>query len=75
MTINYLWKSVLNESGDFQLTYLDGDPLGIKTNLMKMLDKRKTSGLNSASWWGGRGIAIKIEDRFDLGNGPQNGQS
>ena len=64
----------LNETGDFQLTYLDGDPLGIETNLKKMLDQRKTSGLNNVSWWGGRGIAIKIEDRFDPGNGPQSGQ-
>lgn len=65
----------LNETDDFQLTYLDGDPLGIKTNLKKMLDQRKTSGLNSVSWWGGRGVTIKIEDRFDLSIGSQNNQS
>jgi hypothetical protein len=65
----------LNETGDFQLTYLDGDPLGIKTNLKKMLDQRKSSGLNSVSWWGGRGIVIKIEDRFALNSGSQIAQS
>jgi len=62
----------LSDSGDFQLTYLDGDPLGIKNNLKRMLDQRKISGLNAVSWWGGRGVVIKIEDLFDLASGPQN---
>jgi len=62
----------LNDAGDFQLTYLDGDPLGIKASLKKMLEQRKSSGLNSVSWWGGRGVVIEIEDRFKLGNGLQN---
>ncbi len=62
----------LDESGDLQLTYLDGDPLGIKDNLKKMLAQRKQAGLNQVSWWGGRGISIKIEDRFKLESGSQN---
>jgi len=65
----------LNETGDFQLTYLDGDPLGIKANLKRMLEKRRLAGLNKVSWWGERGIVINIEDRFELGNGPQNTKS
>jgi hypothetical protein len=65
----------LNENRDLQLTYLDGDPMGIKSNLKKMLDQRKSSGLNSVSWWGGRSIVINIEDRFDLNGGSQNGLS
>jgi hypothetical protein len=40
-----------------------------------MLDQRKASDLNSLSWWGGRGIAINIEDRFDLNSDSQNGLS
>ena len=40
-----------------------------------MLDQRKSTGLLSLSLWGGRGIVVKIEDRFDLNSGPQNDQS
>jgi hypothetical protein len=57
----------LTDSGDFQLTYLDGDPLGIKGHLAEVLQKRTAAGLNQVSWWGGRGVQIKVEDRFDLG--------
>jgi len=60
----------LTDSGDLQLTYLDGDPLGIKGHLAQMLQKRKEAGLNQVSWWGGRGVQIKVEDRFNLGSGP-----
>ena len=45
----------LTDSGDLQLVYLDGDPLGIKGNLAKLLQRRKAAGLNRVSWWGGRG--------------------
>ena len=56
----------LHESGDFQLTYLDGDPLGIKANLAKLLEKRKQIGLNSVSWWGDRGVRVDTKNQFDL---------
>ena len=59
----------LLESGDLQLAYLDGDPLGIKKHLKLLLDKRTEVGLNQVSWWGNRSIKIKIEDRFNLGSG------
>lgn len=61
-----------HESGDLELIYLDGDPLGIKDHLKLMLERRLASGLNRVPWWGNRGARIKIEDRFDLGNGSQN---
>jgi hypothetical protein len=61
-----------HESGDLELIYLDGDPLGIKEHLKSMLDRRLAAGLNRVPWWGNRGVRIKIEDRFDLGNGSQN---
>jgi hypothetical protein len=60
----------LTRSGDLQLTYLDGDPNGIKANLAQMLQKRKAAGLNHVSWWGGRGVKINVEDRFNLASGP-----
>jgi hypothetical protein len=63
----------LDESGDLLLTYLDGDPTGIKMHLKMMLEKRSESGLNKVSWWGGRGIKIQIEDRFQFESGPENG--
>jgi len=61
----------LTDSGDLLLTYLDGDSLGIKSNLKKMLEGRKECGLNKVSWWGGRGVLINIEDRFRSQNGSQ----
>lgn len=63
----------LDESGDLLLTYLDGDPTGIKTHLKMMLEKRSEAGLNKVSWWGGRGIKIQIKDRFQFESGPENG--
>jgi len=56
----------LNDSGDFLITYLDGDPLGIKLHLAQILEKRKTMGLNKVSWWGNRGLQIKVKDQFDF---------
>jgi hypothetical protein len=61
-----------HESGDLELIYLDGDPLGIKAHLKSMLDRRLASSLNRVPWWGNRGVRIKIEDRFNLGSGSQN---
>lgn len=59
----------IHESGDLLMTYLDGDPLGIKTHLKSMLKKRSDAGLNKVAWWGNRGLRINIEDRFNLENG------
>lgn len=56
----------VNDSGDLQLTYLDGDHLGIKNNLAKLLEKRKEIGLNKVSWWGNRAVEIKIKDQYDF---------
>jgi hypothetical protein len=56
----------VNDSGDLQLTYLDGDHLGIKNNLAKLLEKRKEIGLNKVSWWGNRGVEIKIKDQYSF---------
>ena len=56
----------INDSGDLQLTYLDGDHLGIKDNLAKLLEKRKKIGLNKVSWWGNRAVEICIKDQYDL---------
>lgn len=54
----------LDESGDFLLTYLDGDPLKIKRHLARVLRDRKSSGLNQVSWWGNRGIQIEVKDQY-----------
>lgn len=56
----------VNDSGDLQLTYLDGDHLGIKKNLAKLLEKRKKIGLNKVSWWGNRSVEIRIKDQYDF---------
>jgi hypothetical protein len=56
----------LDDSGDLLLTYLDGDPLGIKKNLSNILNKRKKLSLNKVSWWGGRGVQIQIKNQFDF---------
>jgi len=63
----------LDDSGDLLLTYLDGDPSGIKTHLKEMLEKRSESGLNKVSWWGNRGVKIRIEDRYNFESGSENG--
>ena len=56
----------LNKAGDLQLTYLDGDPRGIKQRLKNLLERRQEAGLNKVSWWGGRGIHIQVENRYVL---------
>ena len=56
----------INDSGNLQLTYLDGDRLGIKDNLAKLLEKRKKAGLNKVSWWGNRAVEIKIKNQYDF---------
>ena len=55
-----------NDSGDLQITYLDGDRLGIKDNLAKLLQKRKTIGLNKVAWWGNRAVEIRIKDQYEF---------
>jgi hypothetical protein len=54
----------LHESGDLQITFLDGDRQGIKKRLADLLRLRKNAGLNKVSWWGNRGIQIQIKDRY-----------
>jgi len=61
----------MDDSGDFLLTYLDGDPSGLKKKVASLLENRKSAGLNKVSWWAGRGLKIKIENRFDLESGAE----
>lgn len=56
----------LDEAGDLNLTYLDGDTHGIKRRLRSLLEQRKIAGLNKVSWWGNRGIKIEIKDQFNF---------
>ncbi|MEA1991361.1 MAG: transposase [Thermodesulfobacteriota bacterium] len=56
----------LDDSGDFLLTYLDGDRHGIKKKLAKMFKQRKDLGLNRVSWWGNRGVQVEVKDQFDF---------
>ena len=56
----------LHDSGDLQLTYLDGDRFGIKKRLSKLLSKRKDAGLNRVSWWGNRGVHVEIKNQYDF---------
>lgn len=62
----------LDDSGDFVVTYLDGDRQGIKKRLAKMLEQRKDAGLNKVSWWGNRGVKIKIQNQYDFQKWPSN---
>ena len=62
----------LDDTGDLLLTYLDGDPTGIKANMREMLERRREAGLNQVSWWGNRGVRIRIEDRYGFAGGPGN---
>ena len=54
----------LHDSGDFLLTFLDGDRYGIKTELAKRMEQRKKAGLNRVSWWGDIGVRIEIKDQY-----------
>ena len=56
----------LDDSGDLLLTYLDGDRNSIKKRLAEMLQKRKEAGLNKVSWWGYRGVQIKVKNQYDF---------
>lgn len=62
----------LDDTGDLLLTYLDGDPTGVKANMRDMLERRREAGLNRVSWWGGRGVSISIEDRYAFEGGLDN---
>jgi hypothetical protein len=63
----------VNDEGDFLLTYLDGDAQNIKNQVAKMLKKWKEIGLNKVSWWGNRGVLVKIKDqyKFNTKSGPE----
>lgn len=56
----------LDDSGDLLLTYLDGDRNGIKNRLADLFKKRKDAGLNRVSWWGNRGVQIRVKDQFEF---------
>jgi len=56
----------LDKSGDFVITYLDGDRHKIKSRLCSLLQKRKKEGLNRVSWWGNRGIQIEVKNQYDF---------
>ena len=56
----------LNDSGDFLLTYLDGDRSGIKRIISEILQKRKVANLNKVPWWGNRGIQIEVKDQYNF---------
>jgi hypothetical protein len=58
----------LDESGDFLLTYLDGDQHGIKQRLSKMFQQRKRAGLNRVSWWGDRSVQIEVKNQYAFEN-------
>ena len=56
----------LHESGDLQITYLDGDLMGIKKHVAELLKKRAKLALNRVSWWGNRGVRIKVKNQYDI---------
>ena len=56
----------LDESGDFMITYLDGDRQKIKSRLCQLLQKRKKEGLNHVSWWGNRGVQIEVKNQYNF---------
>jgi len=56
----------LDASGDFLITYLDGDTSGIKGCLSDLLQRRKDAGLNRVSWWGNRGIRIQVRNQYEF---------
>ncbi len=56
----------LNDSGDFLLTYLDGDRSGIMKRIAGLLSQRKNAGLNKVSWWGNRDVQIEIKNQYDF---------
>lgn len=60
-----------NDSGNLRITYLDGDPLGIKNHLKSLMRKRLELNLNRVAWWGNIGVEIDIEDKYDLGSASQ----
>jgi hypothetical protein len=56
----------IDESGDFLITYLDGDRQGIKKRVAEVLDGRKEAGLNRVSWWGARGVRVEVKNQYDF---------
>ena len=56
----------LHKSGDLQITYLDGDPMGIKKHAAELLEKRAKLALNRVSWWGNRGVRIQVKNQYNI---------
>jgi len=54
----------VNEDGDLEITFLDGDELGIINNMAQVMDKRKKMGTNKVSWWGNRAVRIKVKNQY-----------
>ena len=54
----------VNEDGDMEITFLDGDQLGIINNMAQMMEKRRKMGINKVSWWGNRALRIKVKDQY-----------
>ena len=49
-----------------QITYLDGDPMGIKKHAAELLEKRAKLALNRVSWWGNRGVRIQVKNQYNI---------
>jgi len=65
-------KLSLHESGDFMITYLDGDRQGVKKKIAQLLLKRKNDGLNKCSWWGNKGVRIDVKDQYQFRESVEN---
>jgi len=55
-----------NEDGELEITFLDGDQLGIinNNNMAQIMEKRKKRGINKVSWWGNRAVRIKVKNQY-----------
>jgi hypothetical protein len=56
----------VNEDGDLEITFLDGDQLGIINNMAQMMEKRRKIGINKVSWWGNRAVRIKVKNQYQF---------
>ncbi len=61
----------VDDDNNILLTYLDGDPLLVKKHLSSILENRDKANLNKVSWWGGRGVKVKVIDKYNLKSGAE----
>jgi hypothetical protein len=54
----------MDDNDNFQITYLDGDPLKIKIRLKNLLDEYSKNEQWKVPWWGDRSVKIKIKNQF-----------